>query len=90
MVFIVKCAIWGSVFKFVKIETMIECCHKMKRGFSQTGFGFLLKVMEVAFKLKRYIFKLHFFGFQFCNAFKVLHSLQLEVLSFIWVQVLIL
>jgi hypothetical protein len=50
----------------------------------------LLKVMEVAFKLKRYIFKLHFFGFQFCNAFKVLHSLQLEVLSFIWVQVLIL
>jgi len=65
MVFIVKCAIWGSVFKFVKIETMIECCHKMKRDFSQTGFGFLLKDMEVAFKLKRYVFKLHFFGFQF-------------------------
>ncbi len=61
MVFIVQCAIWKSVFKLVKIE----CRHKMKRDFSQTWFGFLLKYMEVSFKLKRYIFKLHLFGFQF-------------------------
>jgi len=42
-----------------------ECCHKMKRDSSQTIFQFLLKDMEVIFKLKRYIFKFHLFRFQF-------------------------
>ncbi len=61
-----QCTIWGSVFKtFIYVETVNECHHKMKRDYSQMIFGFSLKDVEVAFKLKRYIFKLHLFGFQF-------------------------
>ncbi len=70
MIFIVQCVIWGNVFKFVYIETVNEHCHKMKKDSSQTRFGFLLKNIEVTFKLKRYIFKLHFSRFQFVMHFK--------------------
>jgi hypothetical protein len=70
MVVIVQCVIWGNAFKFVYVETMNECRHKMKRDSSQTRFGFLSKNMEVAFKLKRYIFKLHLSRFQFAMHLK--------------------
>jgi hypothetical protein len=70
MVIIVQCVIWGNAFKFVYIETMNEYCHKMKRDSSQTRFGFSSKDMEVAFKLKRYIFKFHLFIFQFAMHLK--------------------
>ncbi len=52
MVVIVQCVIWGNVFKFVYVETVNECHHKMKKDSFQMIFGFLLKDMEVAFKLK--------------------------------------
>ncbi len=50
MVFIVQCAIWGNVFKFVYVETMNERRLRMKKDSSQTRFGFLLKDVEVVFK----------------------------------------
>jgi hypothetical protein len=59
MVFIVQCETWGNAFKFVDIETGYEHRHKMKKDYFQMRFRFFLKDVEVAFKLERYIFKLH-------------------------------
>jgi len=50
MVFIVQCVFWGSVFKFVYVETVNEHRHRMKKDSAQTRFGFLLKDVEVVFK----------------------------------------
>jgi len=82
MVVIVQCVIWGNAFKFVYIETMNEYCHKMKKDSSQIIFGFLLKDMEVAFKLKRYIFKFHLSKFQFAMHLKfcIIYNWRLCVL----------
>ncbi len=71
MVFIMECVIQGNVFKFVYVEIMNEHHHKMKKDSSQTKFGFFLKNMEVVFKLKKYIFKLHLFRFQFAMHLKL-------------------
>jgi hypothetical protein len=51
MVFIVQCAIWRRVFKFVYVETVNESCYRMKKYSSQTRFRFLLKDVEVVLKL---------------------------------------
>jgi hypothetical protein len=50
VVFIVQCAIWGNVFKFVYVEIVNERPHGMKKDSSQTRFGFLLKYVEAVFK----------------------------------------
>jgi hypothetical protein len=61
-----------------------------EEGFFSNGIWILAKRYGGCFQVEKVRFQAPFFWISICNAFKVLHSLQLEVLSFIWVQVLIL
>jgi hypothetical protein len=60
-----------------------------EKGFFPNEIWILLKDVEVAFKLKRYIFKLHLSGFQLVMHLKFCFFFQLEVLCFIWAQALV-